>query len=326
MRLILALLLFTLQFAWANVFSDVNAPGELVRLDDGRTVHLLCEGSGKPTVVLDAGHGSWSIYWLDVQQDAAKITRICVFDRPGYGWSDPGKFPRTISANAIDLHATLSASEESGPFVIAGHSYAGLAAMAYTQTYPDEVFALLLLDSAHPEQNSRLPSEIMTPLNGFITRWWKTAALAAVGVETPEIRNQPLLPEVRHNWERWSLSQPHTYATMASELEQFDASIEILKRTSDTLRNKPLLVLTANNSFDWFSQGNNTPPFQEAARLWPIPQNELLNLSDVSAQQFSDGNHALQFSDPGAVVRSIRGLVKLYRGEVDSINRLSDTN
>ena len=314
-----------LTIAQVQAQSEIKAPGRMIQLNDGRAMHLLCKGVGVPTTIIDAGHASWSIYWMDVQKASAKVTRTCLFDRPGYGWSDPGTFPRDISANAKDLNGTLSASGEVGPYIMAGHSYGGLAAMAYTQAYPNDVFALLLMDSAHPEQNTRLPAELMSQLNSSIIQWWKTSALAALEIAKPQVESHPLLPAERRARAQWSLSQAHTYATMASELEQFDASIEILKENRETLRDKPLLVLTANKSFDWFSQGNDTPAFQEAAKIWVTLQKEFLALSDASAQQFSDGNHALQISDPDAVVRAIRGLTLLYRNEVKRIGDLPDT-
>jgi len=321
---VFAFLFLTIAHAQAEI--AIKSPGQMIQLDKGRALHVLCKGKGEPTTIIDAGHASWSIYWMDVQEAAAKLTRICLFDRPGYGWSDSGTFPRDISANAKDLNAALSASGEVGPYVIAGHSYGGLAAMAYTQAYPKDVFALLLIDSAHPEQSTRLPAELISQLNASIIQWWKISALAALGIAEPQVQNHPHLPEERQAWARWSLSQARSYAAMASELEQFDASIDILQKNRKALRNKPLLVLTANKSFDWFSQGDNTPAFQEAAKTWITLQKEFLALSDLSVQQFSDGNHALQISDPASVVRAIRGLAQLYRGEVTKIGDLSDTD
>ncbi|MCI0615819.1 alpha/beta hydrolase, partial [bacterium] len=69
--------------------------------------------------------GQWSIHWYSVQQLLEKDMRVCSYDRAGYGWSYP--IPKAPSAEqaAQDLHKLLAVSGERGPFVFAGHSYAG---------------------------------------------------------------------------------------------------------------------------------------------------------------------------------------------------------
>src|ERR1700685_1952995 len=68
-------------------------PGKLIDVG-GYRLHLYCTGAGSPTVVMEAMSGGWSVYWSTVQPEIAKMTRICSYDRAGYGWSDPGPTPR----------------------------------------------------------------------------------------------------------------------------------------------------------------------------------------------------------------------------------------
>jgi len=55
-------------------------PGQLVDVG-GYRLHILCQGEGSPTVVLDAGLGGWSTDWGKVLPGASKITRVCAYDR-----------------------------------------------------------------------------------------------------------------------------------------------------------------------------------------------------------------------------------------------------
>ncbi len=64
-----------------------TAPGKLVDVG-GRRMHVFCTGSGSPTVVLEAGLLSFSLQWSWVQPAVARFTRVCSYDRAGYGWSD----------------------------------------------------------------------------------------------------------------------------------------------------------------------------------------------------------------------------------------------
>src|SRR5215469_4649209 len=52
-----------------------------------------CSGQGSPTVILESGSGGPSVDWLMVQPEVAKFSRVCSYDRAGYGWSDSGPEP-----------------------------------------------------------------------------------------------------------------------------------------------------------------------------------------------------------------------------------------
>ena len=55
----------------------------------GRSLYLECVGSGKPTVVLEAGFPGNGGNWRDVQPDLGRTTRTCAYDRAGLGHSPP---------------------------------------------------------------------------------------------------------------------------------------------------------------------------------------------------------------------------------------------
>jgi hypothetical protein len=64
-------------------------PGRLVDVG-GYQLHLRCEGEGRPAVILESGFGMTSNAWRLVQPEVAKFTRVCSYDRTGYGWSEAG--------------------------------------------------------------------------------------------------------------------------------------------------------------------------------------------------------------------------------------------
>ena len=72
-----------------------SPPGKLVDVG-GRKLHLYCTGHGSPTVILEDGAGSFAIDWALVQPEVARTTRVCSYDRAGYGWSDPGPEEDTV--------------------------------------------------------------------------------------------------------------------------------------------------------------------------------------------------------------------------------------
>src|SRR6185295_9592374 len=88
---------------WDLYFKDSQA----VRLADGRTINLMCEGQGSPIVVLDAGMGNGAWTWRHVHTDLARITRVCAYDRSGYGQSSRSTSERTAGAEADELAQLL---------------------------------------------------------------------------------------------------------------------------------------------------------------------------------------------------------------------------
>ena len=136
----------------ADQRSAFPGPGEMVEVGDHR-LHLNCVGQGSPTVVLDGGWGYTSVEWTGwVQPDVAKHTRVCSYDRAGMGWSEPGSGPPDANRVPSDLHALLQEANEEGPYVLVGHSLAGLYCRVYAERYPEEVAGMVLVDSTHPDQ------------------------------------------------------------------------------------------------------------------------------------------------------------------------------
>lgn len=99
--------------------------GELVDIG-GFRLHINCMGQGTPTVVMDAGAGAPSITWGLVPSEIAKFTRVCIYDRAGFGWSDPNlRVPRTSQQSVDELYALLTKAEIKPPYILVGHSLGG---------------------------------------------------------------------------------------------------------------------------------------------------------------------------------------------------------
>ncbi|HEX5239134.1 MAG TPA: alpha/beta hydrolase [Sphingomicrobium sp.] len=136
-------------------------PGVIVTAFDGARLNLYCSGSGSPAVLLDAGHQDWAPAWAVVQPEVAKWTRVCSFDRPGYGFSPPGPAPRTSERIATEFHDALRVLGISGPFVLVGHAYGATNVRTFALLYPGEVQGVVLIDpdeEATPEQVAKAHS------------------------------------------------------------------------------------------------------------------------------------------------------------------------
>jgi pimeloyl-ACP methyl ester carboxylesterase len=108
-------------------------------------------GEGTPSVVLDAALGGSSVSWSWVHPEIAKATRVCSYDRAGFGWSDAGPIPRTAGRMADELRSLLNRGGVPPPFVLVAHSFGGLIARVFASRYRAEITGLVFVDSAHPE-------------------------------------------------------------------------------------------------------------------------------------------------------------------------------
>lgn len=123
--------------------------GQLVDIG-GRSLYINCTGSGSPTVVLEPGAGMLSSDLGWIAPTVAQETRVCVYDRAGRGWSEPAKTAQNGAQTAADLHTLLERAHVPGPYVLAGHSFGGLYALAFAARFPADVAGMVLVDSTAP--------------------------------------------------------------------------------------------------------------------------------------------------------------------------------
>ena len=138
-----------------------------VDIGGGREIHLECHGSGAPTVVLVSGLGNGAEVWNrrdggnsapTVYDGVAGFTRVCAYDRPGTTGSRSTQVPQPTSAQiaADDLQSLLSASGESAPFVLVGHSYGGPIIRLFAGAHPGDVAGLVLVDGLSEDLSAGL--------------------------------------------------------------------------------------------------------------------------------------------------------------------------
>lgn len=130
--------------------AQIPAPGRLVDVG-GFRLHLNSSGHGSPVVVLDAALGASSVSWALVQPQLSAVTRVCSYDRAGFGWSDSGPMPRTAGRIAGELRTLLERAGVQPPFVLVGHSFGALVMQVFASRYRDSTAGLVLVDPAHAE-------------------------------------------------------------------------------------------------------------------------------------------------------------------------------
>jgi pimeloyl-ACP methyl ester carboxylesterase len=133
---------------------------------DGRKLQINCDGSGEPTILLEAGGGSSSSdYPFEVRSALAESTRTCTYDRAGLGASDPPPYRRRLMVDVVsDLDRLLAAAGIKGKLLLVGASFGGLVALDYALTHPERAAGLVVLDTDWPTADRRRsPDKLVTP-------------------------------------------------------------------------------------------------------------------------------------------------------------------
>src|SRR5580698_6165504 len=137
----------------AEHHSDLR--GSTVEIAGGRRLRYALAGpdaSPRPLAVLEAGSFGFSADWAAVQQKlAAEGLRSLAYDRAGLGVSDTGPMPRDSNAIVGDLEALLAAVDEPGPYIVCGHSMAGMHVRLFAGRNAARVRGLVLVDATTPE-------------------------------------------------------------------------------------------------------------------------------------------------------------------------------
>ena len=122
-----------------------------VHVGKGRTLNLVCLGHGSPTVILSAGLDAWSVWWFAIQPTLAKRTRVCSWDRAGFGFSSPSAEPQDTAHTTGDLERALKTARIGGPYVMVGHSMGAYEALRFTDLHRKDVIGMVLVDPAIPD-------------------------------------------------------------------------------------------------------------------------------------------------------------------------------
>jgi pimeloyl-ACP methyl ester carboxylesterase len=235
-------------------------PGELVDIG-GRKLNLRCAGSGAPVVLLEAGALTDSITWRSVQPLVANRTRVCSYDRAGYGFSDDGPAPRDVDADAADLNALIKAAKIPVPVVLVGHSLGTNIVRRFADRHASDVAGLVLVDPPPQHTSEFSVAWVKADKEGSEQRIAFATACAKAASEgklaKPEgplaqcIRApDPRYPDALNAAIRAQKEKPPFWHTLISEMQANLALFEQPVSAEESRGSIPLIVLSASDPFE----------------------------------------------------------------------------
>jgi pimeloyl-ACP methyl ester carboxylesterase len=230
---------------------DAHRSPEAGRLVDvgGHRLKINCAGGGSPTVILESGLGDILGGWQRVQSQISNFTRVCSYDRAGYGESDAGPLPRTSLQISSELHTLLQNAGEHPPFILVGHSFGGYSVRVFNGQYPSEVVGVVLADSTQEDEYALLPSAWRQLGASQLTRWQSQAEWMPLQINLgiARLRFRKMLGK-----DGYLILQSKYLKARASELKEIQTSAA-QAHAAGMIGNKPLIVLTGVKQDDVLS-------------------------------------------------------------------------
>jgi pimeloyl-ACP methyl ester carboxylesterase len=298
--------------------TPVNA--SLVQLADGRRINLQCSGAGAPTVVLEGGYAATSSAWVKVQPVIARTTRVCSYDRAGYGMSDPGPLPRDADAVVDDLDHALRRAHVNGPFVMVGHSAGGLYVRLFADRRWKDVVGMVLVDPSVVHQNLRLAERFgagagdLDRLRDKAVRCLEASEHGRLPSLDPSIAScatqarPDASPAERAVFRRSIL--PQQFVTEISEVDSlWGASSDEVAKGRSSYGDLPLIVLTADGDY----AGLPSPQRELASAYWSSLHKEIAAMSTKGQERLVHSGHLVMLDSPQVVIDAINEVVEEAR-------------
>lgn len=207
--------------ATASEEASIASYGERVTVDN-KQMNVVISGTGDETIVLLPGLGT-AAPGLDFQpliDELDAVYRVVAVEPFGTGLSDATDTPRTAENITHEVHEALQ-QLDIDRYALMGHSMAGIYALTYAASYPDELTAFVGIDSSVPDQpgmDDPIPTSTIVALHDLgITR-----VLTALAGQDPYAG----LPYDEHTKEQMSLLTTRNSAapTLINEMNRVPAN------------------------------------------------------------------------------------------------------
>ena len=140
--------------------SETSIPSDTLQVSvDNHKMSMYVSGTGKYTVILEAGGASNHRCWRAIDTAIAKTTRVISYDRPGYLQSEICEKSRDAITIAKELKQALQNAGYPPPYILVGWSLGGAYARVFCGLYPESVTGLILIDPTPEASYARIEKE-----------------------------------------------------------------------------------------------------------------------------------------------------------------------
>jgi len=133
---------------FSNELEAVSPYGQIVEVNEQK-MHVYSMGDGEKTLVLLPGFGVSlpSADFGPLMRELSKEYTVVCIDYFGIGFSDLTDRPRTNENFTEEIRTALALAGFKAPYILMPHSASGVYSEYYAAKYPDEVSAIIMLDT-----------------------------------------------------------------------------------------------------------------------------------------------------------------------------------
>ena len=287
-----------------NRSKHYNVDGKFIDIG-GHKLHYVLKGEGNPTVVFESGldYGG-HIVWRNIQDKLSVNFTTLSYDRAGILRSQRGENPKTCAFMAEELHSMLEALKLPKPYILVGHSLAGLIYRCYIDKYSKDVVGVVLLDPTHPEGLENFPKKMRDMQKKNPPKWLVTI-LSSLGVL--RLSFKMLFKKFMKN----SLKNENYQEAHDMVHHSIDAYMEELKNL--TLHSKeskgisfgniPVIVLGATKT------PIDKPEYHDMMDVIKRLHKETVSHGKDSKLILVDSGHTIQLEKPEVVVEAVEEMI-----------------
>jgi len=281
--------------------------GEFVDVG-GHKLHYLKKGDGKATIIFESGADfGGHIVWRNIQEKLSSNFTTLSYDRAGTLHSQRGNNPKTCATIAQELHIMIEKLDLPKPYILVGHSLAGLTLRAFIDKYPKNIVGVVMLDPGHPEVLDNFSSKTRKKYTSFPPRWLASILLNIGFIRVIFIK---LIDKFTSNAKK---SEKENFKEALALIDKgFDTYIEEFlnwQKLSDEVKgiefkDIPIVVLGATKPFF------DTPEDRDGVKVMNEHHLKTVKAS-VDGQYIAlDCAHTIQFEKPDIVVQTVEEFAK----------------
>jgi pimeloyl-ACP methyl ester carboxylesterase len=268
-------------------------------------------GEGKQILVLETGIGNSFYSWIPFVDRIKNDFTVILYHRAGYGKSGTSQERRTTANIARELN-DLMEHLKIDRCLLAGHSFGGLCAQAYTRMYPERLDGVLLIDAT--SHNFQRLYDLNLPVMYSMISLKKLieANEGTAGKSRAEL--EEWYKERNSEWsdeEKEFLTNPALYQTIAAEFTNWSTSSDEIK-SGKSFPDIPLIVIARDEELSAMPYMEYGIPEEEAMlheKGWRELQVELSQLSEIGELVIAEGSdHEVHKDQPGIVVECLQRL------------------
>jgi len=296
----------TATFARLNMANKYPPDGKIITLADGRGLHVTCEGQGNTTVLLEAGLNEFSIHWNRLLPLLARESRVCAYDRAGFGWSDLSPLAPTVENRVSDFEAVVKLIADQQPLVVVGHSYGSFIVRLYAQRNPQFIKAIVLLDPASEWMAERIDG-YANAINMAKDQFNNLVPIARLGLMALMAHEIPagFLSGVALDRYRASLAAGHFFEAASAETSEMINNIKKMQSIpQDRLAAIPVVVISRGlpDPIPGLSQAGA----QNLEKTWAELQRDLVIRLHAKQVTAANSGHSISLQQPELVHETIR--------------------